>query len=283
MAIQFAELIPVQSHEGDGTFSVQSVELSELGSWTSPITLLHNFRVSGHPFGPHPHAGFSAVTCVFEDSKGSLRSRDSLGNDLVTGPGGIVWTQAGSGLIHEELPAKQGRELHGLQIFVNLSSKNKLMAPQVFRLEQSEVPEWRSDSGDRVRVLVGTFEGISSPLVPADPFTLLEVYLQHKISFSYQGGENALVYVLTGDVDVRADSRNREVANNQALPIYGNGGLISLEAVRPAHFFLLSGAANDEPVHMHGPFIMNDPSQIEAAILRYNTGGMGYLTPLSDG
>jgi hypothetical protein len=32
-----------------------------------------------------------------EDSEGKLRSRDSLGNDLVTGPGGIVWTQAGSG------------------------------------------------------------------------------------------------------------------------------------------------------------------------------------------
>ena len=55
------------------------------------------FRVTGRPFPPHPHAGFSAVTYVLEDSEGKLRSRDSLGNDLVTGPGGIVWTQAGSG------------------------------------------------------------------------------------------------------------------------------------------------------------------------------------------
>jgi redox-sensitive bicupin YhaK (pirin superfamily) len=82
------------------------------------------FRVTGRPFPPHPHAGFSAVTYVLEDSEGKLRSRDSLGNDLVTGPGGIVWTQAGSGLIHEELPADSNRELHAVQVFVNLSSRN---------------------------------------------------------------------------------------------------------------------------------------------------------------
>jgi hypothetical protein len=73
---------------------------------------------------------------VFEDSPGDLRSRDSLGNDVVTGPGGIVWTQAGSGLLHEETPADPDRELHGLQVFVNLSSNNKLAAPQMPRKER---------------------------------------------------------------------------------------------------------------------------------------------------
>jgi redox-sensitive bicupin YhaK (pirin superfamily) len=62
---------------------------------------------------------------VFEDSKAALRSRDSLGEDVVVGPGGIVWTEAGRGVMHEELPASDD-ELHGLQIFVNLSAKNKL-------------------------------------------------------------------------------------------------------------------------------------------------------------
>ena len=31
-------------------------------------------RVRGQPFSPHPHAGFSAVTYVFEDSEGSLEA-----------------------------------------------------------------------------------------------------------------------------------------------------------------------------------------------------------------
>src|SRR5271166_1781445 len=51
-----------------------------------------------------------------------VRSRDSLGNDVIVRPGGIVWFQAARGALHqEEVPAQQGTELHGAQIFVKLS------------------------------------------------------------------------------------------------------------------------------------------------------------------
>jgi redox-sensitive bicupin YhaK (pirin superfamily) len=49
---------------------------------------------------------------------------------------GIVWTQAGSGVICHEIPAETGCELHGLHIFVNLSPENKLVAPELLRLER---------------------------------------------------------------------------------------------------------------------------------------------------
>ena len=101
-----------------------------MGEEASLVALLDDFRVRGRPFPPHPHAGFSAVTYVLQASAGGLRSRYSLGHDLVVRPGGIVWTQAGSGVMHEEMPAPPDRELHGVQIFVNLSSKNKLAAPK---------------------------------------------------------------------------------------------------------------------------------------------------------
>jgi Pirin len=133
---------------------------------------------------PHPQAGFCALTYVLEDSQGAVRSRDSLGNDVIMGPGGIVWTQAGSGVIHHEFPADNDRELHGIQIFVNLSAKDKLAAPRVLRLAGNEVPEWRSDVGDRVRIVVGSFDGAWSPLIPVEPFTLLDVDLRRELSFS---------------------------------------------------------------------------------------------------
>jgi redox-sensitive bicupin YhaK (pirin superfamily) len=81
---------------------------------------------------------------VFEDSQGGVRSCDSLGNDVVVRSGGIVWLQAASGALHQEIPAKTGREVHGAQIFVNLSSKNKLAAPRTHWLESRVVPEWQS-------------------------------------------------------------------------------------------------------------------------------------------
>ena len=281
MSIQFSPVVAARAEGNGGTFFIKNIDLHELAERASPITVLHDFRVSGRPFRPHPHAGFSAVTYVFEDSQGSLRSRDSLGNDNVVGPGGIVWTQAGSGVIHEELPAQTDRELHGLQIFVNLSSKNKLAAPRVLRLETSEVPEWRSEVGDRVRVVVGSFEGVSSPLVPVEPFDLLDVELRREISFSLRNAHNALVYVLEGAILARTDGREQKVVGQNALALYGGGGHVTFEAVHPAHFLILSGAELREPALERGPFIMNERSQIEAAFARYRAGEMGRLAPLS--
>ena len=278
MSMQVSPVISARTR-GDGSFSVQTVNLDALGTRASPVVLLDDFRVRGQPFAPHPHAGFSAVTYVLEDSQGSLRSRDSLGNDNVVGPGGIVWTQAASGLMHEEVPAESGLELHGLQIFVNLSAKNKLTAPTVFRLSGNEVPEWQDDTGDRVRVVVGSYKGVKSPLVPAEPFNLLDVKLQREIEFDLANGHNLIVYVLDGGVLVGAGGRAQELSRSQAVAV-GGAGSATLRASGDSRLVLLSGAEIREPVVAHGPFIMNDRTQVEAAGARYRSGAMGRLAPL---
>jgi redox-sensitive bicupin YhaK (pirin superfamily) len=282
MSIQFSPVIAAQQRALPGFSSLVYVDLDELGVAGSPVAVLDDFRVDGLPFSPHPHAGFAAVTYVFEDSPGDLRSRASSGADLVVGPGGIVWTHAGSGIVHEETPAVQGRELHGIQIFVNLSSRSKLTPPRVLHLDPADVPEWRSDAGDRVRVVVGSFEGITSPLVPAEPITVLDVKLRHEIAFDAQAGHTVLVYVLSGHVAVSADGHTEKVDGGHALALGGSGGRVMFEALPPSHFLIVSGAEIREPVVSEGPFIMNDRSQIEEAAARYRSGAMGHLAPLPD-
>ena len=281
MAIQ---LVPVGSQEKSigADFSARSADLAAFGERASPVVTLDHFRISAPVFGPHPHAGFSAVSYVLEDSPGSLRSRDTLGNDIVMGPGGIVWSQAGSGMMHEEVPAETGRELRGFQIFVNLSSKNKSVAPRVFALAAGEVPEWRSGSGDRVRVVVGSFEGLSSPLVPAEAFDLFDVELRREISFDLKVGCNALVYVLAGEVVAGAGAQQEKVAREHALALHSGHGRATFGSPDGARFLILSGADIREPVVTNGPFIMNDASQIDAALARYRAGTMGRLAPLSE-
>ena len=279
MSIQISPIIAAKAH-GTGAISVKSIDLDKLGEHASPLALLDDFRVSGQPFGPHPHAGFSAITYVFEDSKGSLRSRDSLGNDLVIGPGGIVWLQTGRGALHQEVPAEIGRELHGAQIYVNLSSKNKLAAPRTFWLQTSEVPEWRSETGDRVRVVVGSFKSVSSPLAPAEPFDLLDVSLKNEFTFSPRKAHNAIVYVLAGEIIARASDGEQNVPSEHAVALHGSDGCVTLKAVQPAHFLVLSGHEIREPALANGPFIMNEPSEIDAAFARYRAGEMGHLGPL---
>lgn len=281
MAIEFSPAISSRQIASSDTFSVRAIDLSAFGEWGSPVLVLDHFRVTSRPFPPHPHAGFSAVTYVFEDSQGGLRSRDSLGNDQITGPGGIVWTEAGRGLLHEEVPAETGRELHAVQIFVNLSAKNKLVAPRLLRLESAEVPEWRSTAGERVRVVVGSFHGINSPLTTAEAFNLLDAWVQGEISFNLPEGYNSLIYVLSGQARLRTDDdKQQEINGEQALAVHGQGR-VSLRAIRPAHILILMGAEIREPKFEYGGFIMSDRSQMMATVERYRSGQMGHLEPIS--
>jgi len=282
MSTQFSPVIAARPQGNGGSFSAKSLDLQLFGKSASPVVICDDFRVRGRPFGPHPHAGFSTITYVLEDSPGELRSRDSLGNDLVVGPGGIVWTEAGSGMMHEESSADPGRELHGLQIFVNLSSKRKFTEPRVLRLDRGGVPQWRSDAGDSVQVVVGGYDGVLSPLVPAESFTLLDVKLRRKVTFEVGNDHNALVYVLTGAVVIHSDGREQNVQAEHAVAFHGGGRVVVFPASHPAQFLLLSGPEIREPVLMHGPFIMNDLAQINAAFARFRAGKMGHLAPLGE-
>jgi len=283
MSIQYSAIIASQVRANGAEFSVRSIDVHALGEQTSPVVVLDHFRVRGQPFAPHPHAGFSAVTYVLRDSETGLRSRDSLGNDVVVGPGGVVWTQAGSGVIHEEVPAEPGRELHGVQIFVNTSAKHKFAAPQVLELSRRHVPTWSNDTGDRLSVVVGGFCGTVSPLVPIEPFTFLDVELRREISVELQPDHYTLVYTLTGDIGVRAERWSRRVPSEQALALRGDGGRVVLTATEAAHVLLVSGPEIRESVVAHGSFIMNELAQIDDAVARYRRGEMGQLAPLKQG
>ena len=277
MSFARSPVIEAQPRPMPGFLSLWNVDFDKLGGLASPVLVLDDFRVRQLPFSPHPHAGFSAVTYVLEDSEAGLRSRTSLGKDIVVNPGGIIWTQAARGILHEESPADRDRDLHGLQIFVNLSSKNKLAPPRVLQLDGSEVPEWRSEARDRVRVVVGGFDGVVSPLAPAERFTLLDVELRREIPFDLQDGDNAIIYVLEGKVRIRADGHDEHVGSEQAMALHGDGGWLTFEAAHAVHFIVLSGAQIREPVVADGPFVMNNRSQIEAAARRYAAGEMGQI------
>ena len=223
MPFEFSNVLAAKPGGNGEVFSAKGVNLYELGERSSPIVVLDDFGVRG-PFGPHPHAGFSAITYVFEDSPGGVRSRDSLGDDVVVGPGGIVWLQAASGALHQEVPAQPGRQVKGAQIFVNLNSGISSHAPRALWLENNGVAEWRSDAGDRVRVVVGSYEGHASPPVPAEPFNLLEFALGREISFRLQTVHYLLVCVREGSVLFCVEGREQTVASEHALALRGGGG-----------------------------------------------------------
>lgn len=263
-------------------FSVHGIDLHDVAGDRSPVTMLDEFQVAGRSFPPHPHAGFSAVTYVLPESPGGVRSRDSLGNDLRIGPGGIVWTEAGSGLLHHEVPADGTRVLHGLQFFVNASARTKLNPPRVLWLEGADVPVLRESDVGIVRIVVGSYGSMSSPVTPTDPFTLLDVELSSSMTVPVEEGQFGTVYVRAGAVHLHSAGTPQTVAAGQVATFEGGPGSLSIEARSPARVLIFLGREIRDPVVVDGPFIMNRPEQIRAALVRYHNGEMGHLSPTAE-
>jgi len=282
MSLKFSPTSRAVEASHGGNFSVFRLDLERLGGFIAPIMGFDHFRMSGPTFAPHPHAGFSAVTYVFEDSPGALRNRDSLGHDLIAQPGGLLWTQAGSGVIHDEFPASKDAAVHGLQLFVNLSSKSKHLAPQLFHVDAAAVPVSEDAAGNRIRILTGQYGEHSSPITPAEPFDFFDARVNGPWSYSVKRHQNVMVYVLSGTVSISNGGEERSLSEHEAIGIRSDisVGDLHIKPEGAAHLLLLSGQDAQEPVAVDGPFIMSNRDELTDAYERYRTGQMGRMSPI---
>lgn len=284
MAITLSPVISAQRAGHGPQFSARRVDPALFEGAADPVMGLDHYRMRGITFAPHPHAGFSAISYLFEDSAGGLRNRDSLGHDFVVEPGGILWTQAGSGVMHDELPDVVGKEVHGLQIFVNLSAANKDTKPEVHLLSAAEVPVWRSPASSELRVVVGDYKDLNSPLKPTEAFNLFDIGMirADEIVLPLAEGWDMLVYSIEGTVVVTAGGSQSVLGSADAVSAVADvsAGEVRMNSETDGRLIILSGKALREPVLQHGPFIMNNQQQLVAAVERFRRGEMGDLQPL---
>ncbi len=261
---------------GFTSFSLRGIP----GATLDPFLNLDDFRMSEPTFPPHPHAGFSAVTYMFEDSPGTFTNRDSLGDESLIGPGTLHWTQAARGMMHEEIPQRRGVECHGLQMFVNLRSDHKLAAPRAFHVDARDVPECRDYAGARIRVLAGSLAGVRSALSELlTPVSLFDVHLRAgaRVSIPVAASTNCFVLSISGS-GTSGPERAAIIAHD-AVAFADDGDAVELAAGSDGlHVLLAAGKPLGEPVVFAGPFAMTTRTDAEAAIARYERGEMGRLS-----
>lgn len=245
-----------------------------------PVVMVDHFHMTSPTFEPHPHAGISAVTYVFEDTRGVHYNYDSLGNFGPIRPGDLHWFAAGRGAVHTEQPeGDQKPHVHALQIFVNLPAAMKFDEPYAVHVNAEDMPELRTE-GCRVRVVAGETHGLRSPAGLPRPFTLLDAYLDAGQRFNHDlaAGWNAMICVVSGSVVVRQGESERVLRAGQSL---GCGAVAAarlvIEARGDAHFALLAGEALKEPLVKYGPFVMNTQEQMAERIEAYRNGEFGTL------
>ncbi|MCE4555894.1 pirin family protein [Roseateles cellulosilyticus] len=249
----------------------------EADGWREPATLLDpfirvdHFRMREAAFAPHPHAGFSAVTYLFADSATGVLSRDSLGGEHVIPPGGLHWTLAGRGLMHDEVPADSGREAHGLQIFLNLPAALKLCPPAIMRLSPAQMPV-RTGAGWRAVQVFGGETGLNLPSPAA--LRVVDIDAGAGFNITLAAGEQGFALVIRGSG--RAAALPLTAGRAFSLDEAGRARITAEEPLRLACF---SGRPLREAVVCHGPFVMSDEAQVVAALQRFQSGGMGRLCP----
>lgn len=251
-----------------------------------PFLLLHHadIKVPAHVdtkhagVGPHPHRGFSPVSFIF---KGGVHHRDSRGNNNIVYAGGTQWMHAGLGLIHSERPPHDIHEIGGrqelIQLWVNTPAAHKMDQPQYQPLTAEDTPVVQSeDRLARIHIIAGELEGVKGPiktLSQVNTFTA-EFSKGAKFFFAIPSSHNAFIYVLDGKVQVTGDS---EVDAKYVAVFNSDGEGFELEALEDTRLFIGSGEPLNEPVASHGPFVMNNQTQLMEAFRDYQMGKMGVL------
>jgi redox-sensitive bicupin YhaK (pirin superfamily) len=218
--VQVAVAKPIAHGPGFQAFSVGQ---QSLGRAIAPFLQLDHYFMSQPTFAKHPHQGFSAVTYMFEDSAGSFFNEDSQGDRSTIAPGDLHWTQAGSGIRHNETPIEPGKICHGIQMFVDLPAIDKTLPGKAFHLTAAQIPVYTTPEGGRVRVVVGSANGVTSPLQISTRIRFLDVILPADTAIVHELAidESAFLLAIKGSGCV-ADTAELVQANESALFTHGN-------------------------------------------------------------
>jgi redox-sensitive bicupin YhaK (pirin superfamily) len=86
----------------------------------------------------------------------------------------------------------------------------------------------------------------------------------------------SLAFTLEGNVNVGPEEQP-VLPGQLAVLKPQDDGLVRIRGAEAARVLILSGEPIDEPVAAYGPFVMNTPEQISAAMRDYQSGKMGHL------
>jgi redox-sensitive bicupin YhaK (pirin superfamily) len=285
MRKQIKYILPAQLVDMGGIPLKQAIPTEKVGHF-DPFLLLHHAVMQSYSdrpartqgIGPHPHRGFSPVTFVIN---GEVHHRDSFGNNQVAKAGDVQWLNAGAGIIHSERPSEELAQADGqqeiIQLWINTPSLNKMDIPSYYHLTESEMPLFTSkDSKIRSRLIAGDYRGEKTKIKNDFPMTILWGVGQKGGSDVYTIRQEfaTAIYLINGEVSLKGFG----LVEAESLVIFEEGGTeIDVIIKEDSQFLILSAQAIKEKIEQHGPFVMNNQTQILEAMRDYQMGKMGIL------
>ncbi|RBM05495.1 pirin family protein [Streptomyces sp. PT12] len=242
---------------------------------------------AGEPRGTpwHPHRGFETVTYLID---GTFIHRDSHGGGGVINDGDTQWMTAGSGLLHIETPPEElvmsGGLFHGIQLWVNLPARDKMVTPRYQDIGGGSVTYLTSaDGGSVIRLIAGGLDGNEGPGITHTPITLVHATVRAgaELAVPWRPDFNALGYVLAGNGHMGTERRPIRMGQTA---VFGAGDAITVGADTKQdsrsdslEILLLGGQPIREPMAHYGPFVMNTRAELQQAFDDFQAGRLGVI------
>jgi len=260
-------------------FRAYSLRGGEMAEPIDPFLGVDHAWMSASTFPPHPHAGFSAVSYLFLDSETGINNRDSLGTRNRIQPGGLHWTAAGRGVVHDEVPAETGKTVHMLQIFVNLAIDRQGAEAFTLSIEPQDVPVVALP-GVKVRVPLGSFAEARSPLQPPTEVCLLDISLDEggNLSVPIPTGHSTFILPIFGTMEIDGQAFDANTPRLPVFPAQATSHAVTLQAKHGnAKAVLFSGLPLHQPVHWRGSIALGSVDALAASVAAYQRGEFGSL------
>lgn len=228
-----------------------------------PILMLDSFD-STNPddytagFPMHPHRGIETISYVY---RGQMTHRDSLGNTDTIRNGEVQWMTAGSGILHEEkLPASE--RLLGVQLWLNLPAKDKMVSPAYHSIKNSEIEEIELENGT-LRLLAGEFEGHKGYVSKYLPLDYFDIHLNAGSStiINTETERSVMIFTLSGDAYIGGEL----IKEKTAVKLTAGNYAVIKATEENAQVLFISSAALGEPVAWGGPIVMNTNDELQKA------------------
>ena len=210
---------------------------------------------------PHPHIGLATLTYLFD---GHIQHRDSLGSDLIIGPGAVNLMTAGSGIVHSERSDAASRaavsRLFGIQSWLALPRPFEEQDPDFIHYADATIPEF-DEHGIAGRVVMGQWAGLTSPVAFPHPSVYVDLKLDPggALEVPAEFTERAIFSV---DQSIELDGISYQ---GSELLVLAPGYAAQLRAPQGARVLIFGGEPLDGPRHLWWNFVASDPERLEQA------------------
>ena len=228
-----------------------------------PILMLDSFD-STNPddytagFPMHPHRGIEIISYV---SRGKMVHRDSLGNEDGISDGEVQWMNSGSGIMHEEMVPAADRLL-GVQLWLNLPSKDKMSKPSYNSIKNDKIPEIEIEGG-KLRLLAGTYKEYQGYKGNYLPMNYYDIQLNADAEFTLTMGQkdSVMIFTLLGNIYINGEY----IEEKAAVKLTEGDSLTIKNGKEKAQVLYINSKALSEPIAWAGPIVMNTQDEIQKA------------------